>query len=67
MSEIMEHVVERGFGVSSEYVRELIRKEPDHSYLRGLLLKGAVSVPAAVADASYFNLLRERVRNCARG
>ena len=62
-----EQVVQRGFGTSSEYVRELIRKDADHSYLHILLLKGAVSVPAAVADASYFRTLRERVRNCARG
>lgn len=67
MSKITKQVAERGLGSSSEYVRELIRKDEYHSYLRGLLLKGAASVPVAVADASYFRILRDHVRNCARG
>jgi len=62
-----EQVVQRGYGTSSEYVRELIRKDADHLYLRDLLLKGAVSAPAAPADASYFKTLRERVQKRARG
>ena len=31
----------RGFGTSSEYVRELIRKDQDRQQLRGLLLAAA--------------------------
>lgn len=55
-------VSQRGFGTSSEYVRELIRSDQDRQRLRGLLLAGAESAPAAVADHAYFDALRERVR-----
>lgn len=54
-----EQVTQRGYGTSSEYVRELIRKDADLLHLRGLLLKGASSAPAAPVDAAYFSALRE--------
>lgn len=57
-----EQVTLRGYGTSSEYVRELIRKDADRQRLRSLLLEGAGSAAAAPADAAYFNALRERVR-----
>ncbi len=56
-----EQVTQSGYGTSSEYVRELIRKDADRMQLGGLLLQGATSVPAAPADAGYFTALRERV------
>ena len=62
-----EQASQRGYGTSSEYVRELIRKDQDRLHLRGLLLEGAGSPPAAPADADYFNALRKRVRRRARG
>jgi antitoxin ParD1/3/4 len=62
-----EQVTQRGYGTSSEYVRELIRKDADRLHLRGLLLEGAASAPAAPADATYFNALRERIQSRARG
>ena len=62
-----EQVTERGYGTSSEYVRELIRKDADRQHLRGLLLEGAASSPAAAADAAYFSALRKRVQRRARG
>ncbi|MBW7931105.1 MAG: type II toxin-antitoxin system ParD family antitoxin [Gammaproteobacteria bacterium] len=61
-----EQVSQRGYGTSSEYVRELIRKDQDRQQLRGLLLAGAASNPAASADASYFEGLRDRVRKAAK-
>lgn len=57
-----EQVVQRGYGTSSEYVRELIRKDADVLRLRGLLLQGAASAPAAPADPSYFASLRARAQ-----
>ena len=57
-----EQVTQRGYGTSSEYLRELIRKDKDRLHLRGLLVAGATSAPAALADAAYFEGLRKRVR-----
>ena len=56
-----EQVKERGYGTSSEYVRELIRKDQDRLHLRALLLEGAVSAPTHPADDAYFEALRQRV------
>ena len=57
-----EQVASRGYGTSSEYVRELIRKDQDRQRLRGLLLGGAATAVTAPADREYFDGLRERVR-----
>ena len=61
-----EQVNQRGYGTSSEYVRELIRKDQGRQQLRSLLLAGAASAPAAPADTSYFEDLRNRVRKAAK-
>lgn len=53
----------RGFGTSSEYMRELIRKDQDRQQLRGLLLAGAQSAPTAPADSAYFDALRQRINS----
>lgn len=60
-----QQVSERGYGTSSEYVRELIRKDQDRQRLRGVLLAGAATAPASPADAAYFEGLRDRVRRAA--
>jgi antitoxin ParD1/3/4 len=57
-----EQVSGRGYGTSSEYVRELIRKDQDRQKLRGLLLEGAASPPTQPADDGYLDRLRDRVR-----
>ena len=57
-----EQVSARGIGTSSEYVRELIRKDLDRQHLRGLLLQGAQAAPAAAADEGYFEGLRAQAR-----
>ncbi len=56
-----EQVTGRGYGTSSEYVRELIRKDRDRQALRRMLLDGAASAPGAPADAGYFNGLRDQI------
>ena len=61
-----DQVSARGFSTSSEYVRELIRKDRDRQCLRGLLLEGAASPQAVMADADYFDQLRNGVRERAR-
>ncbi len=57
-----EQVASRGFGTSSEYVRELIRKDQDRQHLRGLLLEGAASAPALPVDKVFFDALRARAQ-----
>ena len=61
-----EQVSQRGYGTSSEYVRELIRRDQDRMQLRSLLLAGAASAPALPADATYFDGLRRRARGAGR-
>jgi len=61
-----EQVSQRGYGTSSEYVRELIRKDQDRLQLRELLLAGAASSPAAPVDGAYFEGLRNRVRKVTK-
>ncbi|WP_304172415.1 type II toxin-antitoxin system ParD family antitoxin [Phenylobacterium aquaticum] len=53
-----EQVAGRGYSTSSEYVRELIRKDQGRMALRGLLLDGAASMPTAPVDQDYFDRLR---------
>lgn len=57
-----EQVDQRGYGTSSEYMRELIRKDQDRQHLRSLLLAGAGSPPTSPVDGDYFDSLRARVR-----
>jgi antitoxin ParD1/3/4 len=45
------------YSTSSEYVRELIRREQDKQKLRNLLLEGAASPPAGPADDTWFEEL----------
>ena len=61
-----EQVSQRGYGTSSEYVRELIRRDRDRLQLRTLLLDGASSAATAPVDRAYFERLRERARAGAR-
>jgi antitoxin ParD1/3/4 len=54
------------YSTSSEYVRELIRREQDLQTLRNKLLEGAASPLEGPADEAYFEGLRERIRRRAR-
>jgi antitoxin ParD1/3/4 len=58
-----EQVNERGYGTSSEYVRELIRKDQDRLKLRGLLLEGATSAPTKPVGDTYFDRLRRKAKS----
>jgi len=57
-----EQVADKGYSTSSEYVRELIRRERDKERLRQLLLEGAASPQTKVADTAYVDGLKARVR-----
>ena len=62
-----EQVTERGYGTSSEYVRELIRRDSDRQHLRSLLMEGGASAAATPADSAYFDALRRRAKRRHRG
>ena len=50
-----------GYGSTSEYVRDLVRRDHDRQQLRSLLLEGAASAHGPIADDAYFSALRDRV------
>lgn len=65
-------VAQRGYGTSSEYVRELIRKDRDRQQLRAMILEGAESPIVGEADSGYFDELRSHLakgnrKNASRG
>lgn len=60
---VEQQVAERGFGTSSESVREWIRREQDRASLRALLREGAGSAPQEPADKEWFEGLRRSVRS----
>lgn len=62
---IEAQVSERGFGSSSEFVRELVRRERDRTHLRSLILEGVRSGEGSDLDAEYFARLRDRIRDAS--
>ena len=61
-----EQVEKRGYGTSSEYIRELIRRDHDRLQLRNLLLAGAATAPGVPTDAARFEKLRRGVRDAVK-
>ncbi len=61
-----QQVSEQGYGTSSEYVRELIRRDRDRERLRGLLMEGAKSAPTEPVNDGYFESLRARAQNSSK-
>ena len=64
-SYVDEQVKMCGYGSTSEYVRDSIRRDKDRQQLRRVLLDGASSSPGPIADTSYFASLRDRIRSDA--
>lgn len=54
-----EQVAEHAYTSTSEYLRDLIRKQRDIAKLRGMLLDGFNSGPGQVADDAFFAGLRD--------
>ena len=52
-----------GYGSTSEFVRDLIRREQDRQQLRALLFDGASSPTGPIAEQGYFSALRMRVNS----
>ncbi len=59
-------VADRGFGSSSDYVRDLIRKDRDLAALREVLLAGGSSPAGSPVDERYFQELAERAHRRRR-
>lgn len=55
-----EQVTRDGYATSSEYLRELIRRDQGRLKLRAMLIQGAQSVASGNADSDYFAELRQR-------
>ena len=53
-------VENEGYGTSSEYVRELIRRERDRVQLRTLILQGLQTPVAGAADERWIESLRKQ-------
>lgn len=60
-------VRERGFGTSSEFMRELIRHEQARGELRALLTDGLASGEGSRVDDEYFERLRASASAGASG
>jgi antitoxin ParD1/3/4 len=57
---------ERGYGTSSEYVRESIRRDQQRQHVRAQVLDATASGLAHAVTDEYFESLRGRVRNAAK-
>ena len=56
-----EQVDHGRYASTSEYVRDLIRRDQDRQGVRALLLEGAESEAGPLADSHYFDELRSRI------
>lgn len=55
-----------GYGSSSEYMRELIRRDRDREQFRQYLLDGVSSKPAGRMDGAYFASLRKQIKSAGK-
>lgn len=55
-----------GYGSSSEYMRELIRRDRDRAQFRQHLLEGIKAKPAGGMDAPYFASLRKKLKDTGK-
>jgi antitoxin ParD1/3/4 len=60
-------VSEHGYGSTSEYLRDLVRKQRDVEKLRSVLLGGVKSGPATPMEPDFFDKMRERAHARATG
>ena len=61
-----EQVSHRGYGSSSEYVCDLLRKDQGRQQLNKLLLAGGSSKPKQPSTTAYFDGLRDKVRETTK-
>lgn len=62
LKDFVDHRVDQsGYGSTSEYVRDLIRRDRERQELRGLIVEGLESESAGPADEAYFEGLRRQI------
>lgn len=59
---VESQVVELDYGTSSEFIRDLIRREQSRTRLRAMLEDGMDSGHGSEMDEVYFEELRERIQ-----
>ncbi len=62
---VESQVGERGYGTSSEFIRELIRREQARARLRDLVVDGMTSGAGSELDERYLDDLRDRIHRAA--
>jgi antitoxin ParD1/3/4 len=63
LKDFVDHRIQaEGYGSSSEYMRELIRRDRDRVQFRQYLLDGIDAKPVGRMDATYFAGLRRRLK-----
>jgi antitoxin ParD1/3/4 len=62
-----QQVAAHGYASTSEYLRDLIRKQRDIEQLRQMLLEGANSGPGKRIDDAWFAELRAKARRRTAG
>lgn len=63
---VAQQVRDEGFSGTSDYVRNLIRRDRDIAKLRALLMEGAASPIEGEFDVAYFDGLRKQIRKRAK-
>ena len=56
-----DRVARSGYGSTSEYVRDLIRRDRERQQLRELIVEGLESEVAGPAGQAYFEGLRQQI------
>ena len=67
LKSFVDEQVARRHGTTSEYVRDLIRRDLERSKLRELLLAGATTEPSTEFDDAWVDGLRTRARRTTGG
>lgn len=67
LKSFVDHRIQtEGYGSSSEYMRELIRRDRDRAQFRQYLLDGIDAKPLGKMDAAYFATLRRQLRTAVK-
>ncbi|MFZ4893723.1 type II toxin-antitoxin system ParD family antitoxin [Plantibacter sp. Mn2098] len=65
LKQFVESQVGEHYGNSSEFIRDLIRREQARTQLRALVVEGISSGDGSELDHDYFDGLRDRIRSAS--